>query len=169
MFSKIFKLITPIQWIELIVIFAIVITVVTIGGEILDSARNLFGLDTKESLKQVTVTQKETIKVLDAANKDLVKDLDTKIESSKIDLEIVTDKLKMDSKIDSTVNKIKETKQAKITEIKSKFKDKPVTVENTKEEEKQISLQQINSLWDVFCIEDSNSVQCTNNQLVTQT
>ena len=169
MFAKIFKMITPIQWIQLIVIFSIVITVITIGGEIMDSARNLFGLDTKESLKQVTIAQKETIKVLDSANKDLEKALDTKEESSKIDLNSVSKKYKMDSSIDNNVNKIKENKQSKISEIKNNFRDKPITVENTKEEEKQISLQQISSLWDVFCIEDSNNVQCTNNQIATQT
>lgn len=169
MFAKIFKMITPIQWIELIVIFGIVITVMTIGGEIMDSARNLFGLDTKESLKQVTITQKETINTLDAANKDLAKALDTKEESNKIDLNSVTNKLKMDSNIDNSVNKIKESKQTKISEIKNTFRDKPITVENTKEEEKQISLQQINSLWEVFCMEDTNSKECTSNQLTEQT
>jgi|ERR1035437_4755730 hypothetical protein len=149
--SRLLKLFTPLQWIEFIIVIAVAITFANLGGTIITYVETKLGMETKANLKEETIVQKDTIKDLSIANKDLVTTIATKDKSNKIDTEAVANKFKGELKIDSNFQSIKDQKVKDIQDIKDSFATKPITIENTQEETRQISLKQINSLWDLYC------------------
>jgi len=71
MFIKIFKLLSPIQWIELIGIVIIALTVFSFGSSVIDGVKGVFGMETKASLKEQTIKQEAVIKTVVTANESL--------------------------------------------------------------------------------------------------
>lgn len=155
-----FKNISIKQWIQVITIVVITCMTINFYSNIKDYVETKLGMETKATLKAETITQKTIINDLKEANVDLAKDIDKKDESNKVNTEIIVNKFKAESKIDSKIESIKIKKVEDIQQIKNDFNNKPKTVENAQEEERQISIKQINSLWATYCTDESNSVQC---------
>ena len=164
MFSKILKIFTPIQWCEVILIVVIAIVGFNLGNSIIDKVQNVFGIETKASLKEKTIEQSNIINKIESVNKDLVVTIDTNNKSNEITKNIIVDNFKSELKLDTNIRIIKNKKVEGINKIKDDFEKLPVTVENTKEMERQVSTKQINSLWDAYCLDPANSTQCEINK-----
>lgn len=162
MFSKIFKFLSPMQWVEIILIVVIGLVVFNVGGSVIDSIQSKFGIETKSSLKQKTIEQSKMLEQIDTINKDLVKDLEILDKSIRINKDVVVEQFKAETKINSNFEKIKTKKEEHIEKIKDNFNEKPITIENTIEMEKQVSTEQITALWEMYCSGNSvdNSKQC---------
>lgn len=162
MFSKILRIFTPLQWAEVILIVVIAIVTFNIGGSVIETIQNKFGMETKSSLKEKTINQENIIKDVTDVNKDLIKSLGIIDKSNTVSKDSIVNNFKNELKIDTNFQSIKNKKNESIAKIKETFNKEPVTLENTLEMEKQVSTKQITALWTMYCTDTDNSKQCEN-------
>jgi hypothetical protein len=160
MFARLFKFLSPMQWIEFGVIIIVLFSVFNFGNTITDAFKEKFGMDTKASLKEQTIKQEAVIKTVVDANAVLADTIKTKDESAKVDQSVVVDKFKADVKVEDKVKTIVAKKDKTISEIKKKYDSQAQTVDTEKEMEKEVSTSQINSLWTIYCTQDNSEPTC---------
>ena len=166
MFSKFLKMLSPLQWGEVILLIVIGFTCFNLAGSIVEKVQTTFGIETKSSLKERIVNQNNTINKVEAVNKDLIRSLGIIDRSNAIDKDAIVSNYKSELKLDTNIQSIKNKKTESIGKIKDVFNKEPVTAENTKEMEIQVSTKQINSLWETYCLDPDNSTQCEVNKNV---
>ena len=166
MFSKFLKMLSPLQWGEVILLAAIAFTCFNLAGSIVERVQTTFGIETKSSLKEKVINQDNIINKVEAVNKDLIRSLGIIDKSNTISKDAIVSNYKTELKLTTSIQNIKNKKVESINKIKEVHDKEPVTVENTKEMETQVSTKQINSLWETYCLDPDNSTQCEVNKNV---
>jgi len=121
----------------------------------MDSVRNFFGMETKESLKKDLEVQKQSTETALQAYKKMIDNLDKLEKSKKIAEEI---KVKQDTET-KEIKKKTESDISKKNDKIEKIKGDSKTPELTKQEIADISTVQINSVWKAYC-DFNTSEQC---------
>lgn len=153
------------QWAEILLVIVVGFVVFNVGGTLLETIQGKFGIETKAELKQKTIEQSKALEQITNINKDLVKNNEDLIKSKDINRDVVINQIKEEIKIENNFQKIKYKKEVSIEKIVDSFSKEPITVENTKEMEKQISTQQISALWEMYCSSSDNLKQCEVNHV----
>lgn len=155
------------QWLEIGVIVILLFSVFNLTTVVSDFFKEKIGIETKATLQEKVIKQDNVIKIIAEANETLVDTINKKEESSNITKEVIVDKFKEEAKVEK-VAKVVETKRVKtITDIKTKYQGIEPSLENNLQMEKEVSAKQIDSLWEIYCSEESNSSQCQSNKSVT--
>lgn len=160
MFSKILKILSPMQWLEIGFIVIILFSVFNFTATFSDVVKNKFGMETKASLKEQTIKQEGVIKTIEDANKSLVDTIKKNEQTAKIDKDTVINKFKEDNKVEEKISTVIIKKDKVISEVKKKYADQPITLDSEKQMEKEVSTLQITSLWIIYCSESDNNEQC---------
>ena len=160
MFGKLFKLLSPIQWVELGGIIIILFTVFNFSTTIIDGVKGVFGMETKASLKEQTVKQEAVIRTVVTANESLAQTIKLNETTAKIEKEVIVEKFEADKKVETGVTKIVAKKDKAISVIKSNYVEQPKTVESQAQMEKAVSTEQITSLWTIYCSESGDDNKC---------
>lgn len=160
MFGKLFKLLSPIQWVELGGIIIILFTVFNFSTTIIDSVKGVFGMETKATLKEQTIKQEAVIKTVVTANESLAETIKLNEVTAKIEKEVIVEKFEADKKVETSVTKIVAKKDIAIAVIKNNYVEQPKTIESQVQMEKAVSTEQITSLWTIYCSESGDINKC---------